>query len=413
MKSEYIEELNYNLTRYLYSRDEVELSFVVSLLEKKDIMECYFWAFELYYSGYDISQLIWKIFYDFYFHYNSKLEVIIHNKLSKWRENNDYKNIAYIIQNLFRSKISHVVFTLRQRILHENYKYEFKPKRGRRPNWLNKYEKKYIPLIIAISNSDYYNIAYYLYYLIDNNTHDISYTIFVAIMKYFSLDHEHDHYMRIDNFTENALNDDVQKYWDLREYSDDKHYLLSMIVHLMTNTNTGKKSDKKSDKKSSNILVIPREKHLEWIINTDTETNYPPYRSLENKRIYKINSLIGSFKLVRNNFCHPETLDLKFINTCWETYAYNTPCWKKRFIEFNGGLDDRNQIIFDNDDNLENFYEKYGYEPDEQTTEIQDTSIGHIDKISKKYWYETIFDENNLNEFVIANLIDKDCLFIY
>ena len=405
MKSEYIEELNYNLTRYLYSRDEVELSFVVSLLEKKDIMECYFWAFELYYSGYDISQLIWKIFYDFYFHYNSKLEVIIHNKLAKWRENNDYKNIAYIIQNLFRSKISHVVFTLRQRILHENYKYEFKPKRGRRPNWLNKYEKKYIPLIIAISNSDYYNIAYYLYYLIDNNTHDISYAIFVAIMKYFSLDHEHDHYMRIDNFTENALNDDVQKYWDLREYSDDKHYLLSMIVDLMTNTNT--------NKKSSNILVIPREKHLEWIINTDTETNYPPYRCLKNKRCYKINSLIGSFKLVRNNFCHPETLDLKFINACWETYAYNTPCWKKRFIEFNGGLDDRNQIIFDNDDNLENFYEKYGYEPDEQTTEIQDTSIGHIDKISKKYWYETIFDENNLNEFVIANLIDKDCLFIY
>lgn len=407
MKSEYIEELNYNLTRYLYSRDEVELSFVVSLLEKKDIMECYFWAFELYYSGYDISQLIWKIFYDFYFHYNSKLEGIIHNKLSKWRENNDYKNIAYIIQNLFRSKISHVVFTLRQRILHDNYKYEFKPKRGRRPNWLNKYEKKYIPLIIAISNSDYYKIAYYLYYLIDNNTHDITYAIFVSIMKYFSLDHEHDHYMRIDNFTENALNDDVQKYWDLREYSDDKHYLLSMIVHLMTNTNTN------TNKKSSNILVIPREKHLEWIINTETETNYPPYRSLKNKRIYKINSLIGSFKLVRNNFCHSETLDLKFINTCWETYAYNTPCWKKRFIEYNGGFDDRNKIIFDNDDNLENFYDKYGYEPDEQTTEIQDMSIGYIDKISKNDWYETIFDKNNLNEIVIANAIDKNCLFIY
>jgi hypothetical protein len=409
MKSKYIQELNYNLTRYLYSRDEVELSFVVSLLEKKDIMECYFWAFELYYSGYDISQLIWKIFYDFYFHYNSKLEVIIHNKLAKWRENNDYKNIAYIIQNLFRSKISHVVFTLRQRILHENYKYEFKPKRGRPPNWLNKYEKRYIPLIIAISNSDYYNIAYYLYYLIDNNTHDITYAIFVAIMKYFSLDHDHGHYMMIENFTDNALNDDVQKYWDLREYSDDKHYLLSMIVHLMTNTNT----NTNTDKKSSNILVIPREKHLEWIINMETETIYPLHRTVTNKRIYKINSLIGSFKLVRNNFCHSETLDLKFINNCWETYAYNTPCWNKRFIEFNGRLDDKNKIIFDDDDNLENFYEKYGYEPDEQTTEIQDMSMGYIDKISKKDWYETIFDENNLNEFVIDNSIKKDSLFIY
>ena len=159
MLCKYIDNTNYNLTRYLYARDEVELSFVVSLLEKKDIMECYFWAFELYYSGYDISQLIWKVFYDFYFHYNSKLEVIIHNKLDKWRENNDYTNIVYIIQNLFRNKTSHVVFTLRQKILYENYKCNFKRGRGRPPNWLNKYEKIYIPLITAISKSDYYNIA--------------------------------------------------------------------------------------------------------------------------------------------------------------------------------------------------------------------------------------------------------------
>ncbi len=33
MKHKYIE--NYNLTRFLYARDEVELSLVVSLLEKK------------------------------------------------------------------------------------------------------------------------------------------------------------------------------------------------------------------------------------------------------------------------------------------------------------------------------------------------------------------------------------------
>ena len=46
MLSKYIHNTSYNLTRYLYARDEVELSLIVSLLEKKDIMECYFWAFE-------------------------------------------------------------------------------------------------------------------------------------------------------------------------------------------------------------------------------------------------------------------------------------------------------------------------------------------------------------------------------
>tara|TARA_B100000902_G_scaffold383669_1_gene422831 strand:- start:2349 stop:3548 length:1200 start_codon:yes stop_codon:yes gene_type:complete len=399
MNYKYIEDLNYNLTRYLYARDEVELSFVVSLLEKKDIMECYFWGFELYYSGYDISQLIWKIFYDFYFHYNSKLESIIYKKLTKWSENKDYKNIAYIIQNLFRSKISHVVFTLRQKILNENYKHKFKRTRGRPPTWLNKYEKKYIPLVTAISNSDYYNIAFYLYNLFDEN---ITYDIFVEIIKYFSFDHDHGHYMSIDNFTNNHLNDDVKNYWELRKYNDDKHYLLSMIIHLMTHENTN----------SNYISVIPREKHLTFIKNFEAECIYPVYNTLNNKRIYKINSLIGSFKLIRHNFYHSNNTCLSFITNYWEKYAYNTPCWNKRFINFNAHISNsNNNIIFDNDDNQEKFYEKYGYELDEQTTEIQDKSIGYIHKISKTSWYKTLFDENNLNKFIITN--DNDSLFIY
>ena len=406
MLSKYIHNTSYNLTRYLYARDEVELSLIVSLLEKKDIMECYFWAFELYYSGYDISQLVWKIFYDFYFHYNSNLEVFIHNKLNKWRENNDYTNIAYIIQNLFRSKISHIVFTLRQKILHENYNFHFKAKRGRPPNWLNKYDKKFIPLIISISNSEYYNIAFNLYNLFEKNDYDnnFSYLIFVEIMKYFSKDHDHNHYCSINNFTDNELNDDVKKYWKLRNYKDDKHYLLSMIIHLMTNENNNNKK---------NISVIPRDKHLEWINNIESEQIYPVYKTLKSKKLYNINNLISCFQLVRNSFYDNDKLSLKFINNFWELYAFNTPCWNKRFTEFNAYIDNKNinKVIFDNDNNLENFYDKYGYEPDEQINEIQNTSIGYINKISKNIWYETLFNENKFNDLVIKN--DTNSLFIY
>ena len=193
MKHKYIE--NYNLTRFLYARDEVELSLVVSLLEKKNIKECYYWAFELYYSNYDISQLIWKIFYDFYFHYNSTLEKTIYKNLENY---NNYYNIANIIRKLFSSRISSTVFKLRQAVLYENYSNFFKRKPGRPPNWLNKYDKIYIPLIISINKSNYLNIAFYLYDLV-NKSHD-TYLIFVEIIKYFTFDHKHDHDYCINNF---------------------------------------------------------------------------------------------------------------------------------------------------------------------------------------------------------------------
>ena len=62
----------YTLTRFLYIKDEVELSLVTALLKKKNLQECYYWAFELYYSGFDteLFQLLWKIYFDFYYEYN-------------------------------------------------------------------------------------------------------------------------------------------------------------------------------------------------------------------------------------------------------------------------------------------------------------------------------------------------------
>ena len=71
----------------------------------------------------------------------------------------------------------------------------------------------------------------------------------------------------------------------------------------------------------------------------------------------------------------------------------------------------KNKIIFDNDDNLEKFYDKYGYEPDEQTSEIQNTSIGYVKKLSKNIWYHTLFPAKNLNLFGITN--NFKTLFIY
>jgi hypothetical protein len=74
----------------------------------------------------------------------------------------------------------------------------------------------------------------------------------------------------------------------------------------------------------------------------------------------------------------------------WEYYAYDTPLWKQRFIEYGCKKDDvKQEVLFDSDDTKETFYEKYGLEPDEQTKTTQNTFITHYKYIP----IQTLFSE--------------------
>jgi len=57
-------------TRYLYVKDEVMLTLIMSILGKHE--SSVFWAYELYYSGFEneLFNLLWKIYFDFYYTLN-------------------------------------------------------------------------------------------------------------------------------------------------------------------------------------------------------------------------------------------------------------------------------------------------------------------------------------------------------
>lgn len=59
----------------------------------------------------------------------------------------------------------------------------------------------------------------------------------------------------------------------------------------------------------------------------------------------------------------------------WEYYAYKSPYWKEAFEEY-GGKVKQGKIVFDNDELLEGFYNKYDLEIDEQSQEVQDIVFG-------------------------------------
>jgi hypothetical protein len=61
----------------------------------------------------------------------------------------------------------------------------------------------------------------------------------------------------------------------------------------------------------------------------------------------------------------------------WLYYSARTPIWKDRIEQYHGRIDNESKhIYFETEDIEEDFYNKYGYEPDEQPLEIQKRCLG-------------------------------------
>jgi hypothetical protein len=68
----------------------------------------------------------------------------------------------------------------------------------------------------------------------------------------------------------------------------------------------------------------------------------------------------------------------------WLYYASRSPIWYERIIQYKGIINEETEIIsFENDDNLDEFYNHWGYEPDEQSKEIQYNMGLHCDTEQK------------------------------
>ena len=90
------------LTRYLYLFDEVGLTFITSLLKKRSLEECYFWISELYLSGFieQSWELLWFVYYDFYYINNPYFRPFIHKKSVE----GGLKSALTVVKNLFKMK---------------------------------------------------------------------------------------------------------------------------------------------------------------------------------------------------------------------------------------------------------------------------------------------------------------------
>jgi len=70
----------------------------------------------------------------------------------------------------------------------------------------------------------------------------------------------------------------------------------------------------------------------------------------------------------------------------WLYYCLDTPIWRQRIFQYNGRLDhSKKRIEFDDEDSLQEFYDNWGYYPDEQPAWVDHKTIG------------TVFDDTNIS----------------
>ena len=323
-------------TRYLYFLDEAKYSLLHSLIKKTSFNEVVYWVGEIYYSGF-VSDL-WEILWDYYYRYLSikykKYEKILIKKYNKSAGGVspiiECFNLIYYLKN-----IDYEIYFREKEKLKKIYLPTF--------SWLNLFDKKYHPFILSIHYKNYQNIRWYL-------QRDISFEI---IKKYFEL----------------MLNYEL-KPLDLKAhpYKNKKVILLALIRYLFEDNNNSKVKIKRIPKEIYENLNLQ---------NKNIREKSEDYKFLGRKRKYYIHDDIGKYPLARNNYKNYK--ELYWYN--WLYYAYRSPIWYRRINKYNIEIDDKNrEIIFKNEDEYDEFTEKYDYEPDEQTQETQDKSLLNLSK---------------------------------
>ena len=357
-------------TRYLYLQDEVKIALMVSLLNKNNAS--IFWAYELYYSGFEkeLFELLWKIYYAFYYTLNPAFQQYFIKKHKDWLKMNASierdKIICIIVNNLLIRPFNLDVFMLRQTTKSENSE---KSKKTPTSKFLQMLQK-----------NEYVNVAEYILYQcpVDKLVDTLNSVVDYFISKNVSLDKT--------KILKNYISVTRLSLVDIR-------VLLLSNIMLYYSLEAGLSMGKKLY-----IIVDPSDIVMYETITTNDKLaarDILPIACMYNIDEHQCLSL---FNTDRNNleemyWCH------------WEYYASFSPIWLDRITKCKGVLNHINKKVeFIDDAHMEEFYDQFGYEPDEQKRETQEKNIQPIKNI--RTW-SSFYEEYRHNSLMQAGTTTK------
>ena len=359
-------------TQYLYIKEEVRLALLVSILNKSN--DAIFWAYELYYSGfkYELLNLIWRIYYDFFATLNPAYESYL---LKKHKEllSDDQPNeriISSIINDLLFRPFNCDVFMLRN--VCETFIIEIK------------YNEITETLKQWITNNDFRSIAQWV---LNVNKSIPPQEIYDICLDIFDIKVKGKLTKEFVSATKVDINNNI--------------ILLAKIMTLFS---------RKAELKKGKSIYINVEPEDIIIYEPITGSNdLKNYKILEIAYMCGIDDLkhLSLFKLIRNKY----NLQEKYWYN-WEYHASFSPVWSKRIQKHKGYTDyNKQKVTFKedpDDDLMQEFYGLYGLEPDEQKLDVQNKSIQSIEKIHNWKWFSEKYKKNGLFEVYEEELEEFD-----
>ena len=347
-------------TRYLYLKDEVTLSLLIALLEKNN--GALYWAYELYYSGFKeyLFHHLWRIYYDFYYTLNPSFHFYFLKKYNEWRKTSNTEEktliVALIVSDLLIRPHNFDVFMLRQCHIYALDKFIVDSKTS------------FYDILLS---EDYLRIYDYI---AERKGHGKSCNeLLITASEFFS-------YKGLSiNCTQ------AEKKWlkAVQTSGIDEHIvLIAWIIHLFSQLHGLPMG------RNLYMQIEPHELVVYETIFQNEETKYSAYKILPLAYLFPIDEdhYLSLFQLERNKIImdDPDGLRKKYYYH-WEYYASFSPIWLERIRKFRGKQNhSKKSVEFENDNYMEEFYNKYGYEPDEQPKEIQDYSMQDIHE--KRSW---------------------------
>jgi hypothetical protein len=130
------------------------------------------------------------------------------------------------------------------------------------------------------------------------------------------------------------------------------------------------------------------------------------YKILENYCKYGVNEIgfLGAFQLKRPK-------DMKKVQELWRSkwlyYACGSPVWLERVESYGGSLDnEKNTVVFENEEQEDAFHDNFGLEPDEQKRETQEKIIPTIQDVKASEFYERFKGEKGIYN-ISKNILEK------
>ena len=324
---------SFKFTRYLYAADEVRAALTVAILNKTDDAAL-FWAYELFHSDYDLMKYFWKLYYDFYATLNPAFEKYL---LTKFKLGlTEPKLVATIVSNFVIRPHNMDIFLLTQ-------------------------EKASLEKAVDLGSTDYYAIAATV---MRNQV-----TLEQVLTHYAAMGVKLNKPKIVSDFDKQTVNVEPS---------------VLMLTRIMQYESKLKK------------LKMGKNMYMQ-VEDTDVE----PYATLRLKQPRKILHSVklrdideqkcigGLFRLTR------DTSDIvTAYRDDWLYAASFSPLWLARITGNNGQINEETkEVTFKDDESLEQFYEKYGLEPDEQRLEIQQKSTGAL---SKEATWSKFYSKNGL-----------------